>query len=161
MIFFAISTRFFFFIIIKSDAARAQNLYSGDRNTDSTEDHRSDARPYFVRWLTALIFPERGGPTPRFEGFSVRGIHQGPSTYKLRRIKNARWGFACLSTIAHVRVAHGDRGYRYVHFEAGAIGHRRISPKRLGWQRPVPEVAGPEKQASWRATARQEDEVSK
>jgi len=33
---------------------------------------------------------------------------------------------------------YGDRGYRYVHFEAGAIGHRSISPlKRLDWVQPA------------------------
>ena len=46
---------------------------------------------------------------------------------------NACVAFSMIGDLERAARAHGDRGYRYVHFEAGAIGHRCISPpKRLG-----------------------------
>lgn len=37
---------------------------------------------------------------------------------------NACVAFSMIGDLARAARAHGDRGYRYVHFEAGAIGHR-------------------------------------
>jgi SagB-type dehydrogenase family enzyme len=37
---------------------------------------------------------------------------------------NACVAFSMIGDIERATCAHGDRGYRYVHFEAGAIGHR-------------------------------------
>jgi SagB-type dehydrogenase family enzyme len=37
---------------------------------------------------------------------------------------NACVAFSMIGDLERVTRAHGDRGYRYVHFEAGAIGHR-------------------------------------
>jgi SagB-type dehydrogenase family enzyme len=37
---------------------------------------------------------------------------------------NACVAFSMVGDIERAVHAHGDRGYRYVHFEAGAIGHR-------------------------------------
>ena len=37
---------------------------------------------------------------------------------------NACASFSMIADIERAVRAHGDRGYRYVHFEAGAIGHR-------------------------------------
>jgi SagB-type dehydrogenase family enzyme len=37
---------------------------------------------------------------------------------------NACVAFSMIADIDRAVRAHGDRGYRYVHFEAGAIGHR-------------------------------------
>jgi len=37
---------------------------------------------------------------------------------------NACVAFSMISDLERAARAHGDRGYRYVHFEAGAIGHR-------------------------------------
>ena len=37
---------------------------------------------------------------------------------------NACVAFSMIGDIERAVRAHGDRGYRYVHFEAGAIGHR-------------------------------------
>ena len=37
---------------------------------------------------------------------------------------NACVAFSMIGDLNHAVSAHGDRGYRYVHFEAGAIGHR-------------------------------------
>ena len=37
---------------------------------------------------------------------------------------NACVAFSMIGDIERAARAHGDRGYRYVHFEAGAIGHR-------------------------------------
>ena len=37
---------------------------------------------------------------------------------------NACVAFSMIGDIERAVHAHGDRGYRYVHFEAGAIGHR-------------------------------------
>jgi SagB-type dehydrogenase family enzyme len=37
---------------------------------------------------------------------------------------NACVAFSMIGDIERATLAHGDRGYRYVHFEAGAIGHR-------------------------------------
>ena len=37
---------------------------------------------------------------------------------------NACVAFSLIADIERAVRAHGDRGYRYVHFEAGAIGHR-------------------------------------
>lgn len=40
---------------------------------------------------------------------------------------NARVAFSIIGDLDRAARAHGDRGYRYVHFEAGAIGHRLVS----------------------------------
>ena len=37
---------------------------------------------------------------------------------------NACVTFSMIGDLDRAARAHGDRGYRYVHFEAGAIGHR-------------------------------------
>jgi SagB-type dehydrogenase family enzyme len=37
---------------------------------------------------------------------------------------NACVAFSMIGDLERAARAHGDRGYRYVHFEAGAIGHR-------------------------------------
>ena len=37
---------------------------------------------------------------------------------------NACVAFSMIGDLERATRAHGDRGYRYVHFEAGAIGHR-------------------------------------
>jgi SagB-type dehydrogenase family enzyme len=37
---------------------------------------------------------------------------------------NACVAFSMIGDLDRAAAAHGDRGYRYVHFEAGAIGHR-------------------------------------
>jgi SagB-type dehydrogenase family enzyme len=37
---------------------------------------------------------------------------------------NACVAFSMIGDLGRAVRAHGDRGYRYVHFEAGAIGHR-------------------------------------
>ena len=37
---------------------------------------------------------------------------------------NACVAFSMVADLERAARAHGDRGYRYVHFEAGAIGHR-------------------------------------
>jgi len=37
---------------------------------------------------------------------------------------NACVAFSMIGDLDHAVRAHGDRGYRYVHFEAGAVGHR-------------------------------------
>ena len=37
---------------------------------------------------------------------------------------NACVAFSMIGDLERAVRAHGDRGYRYVHFEAGAIGHR-------------------------------------
>jgi SagB-type dehydrogenase family enzyme len=37
---------------------------------------------------------------------------------------NACMAFSMIGDLERAVRAHGDRGYRYVHFEAGAIGHR-------------------------------------
>jgi SagB-type dehydrogenase family enzyme len=37
---------------------------------------------------------------------------------------NACVAFSMIGDLGRAVCAHGDRGYRYVHFEAGAIGHR-------------------------------------
>jgi len=37
---------------------------------------------------------------------------------------NADVAFSMIGDLERAVRAHGDRGYRYVHFEAGAIGHR-------------------------------------
>jgi SagB-type dehydrogenase family enzyme len=46
---------------------------------------------------------------------------------------NACVAFSMIADIERAVRAHGDRGYRYVHFEAGAIGHRLyIAAEALG-----------------------------
>jgi SagB-type dehydrogenase family enzyme len=37
---------------------------------------------------------------------------------------NACVAFSMIADLDRAARSHGDRGYRYVHFEAGAIGHR-------------------------------------
>jgi len=37
---------------------------------------------------------------------------------------NACVAFSMIADLERAVSSHGDRGYRYVHFEAGAIGHR-------------------------------------
>lgn len=46
---------------------------------------------------------------------------------------NACVAFSMIGDIERAVRAHGDRGYRYVHFEAGAIGHRMyLAAEALG-----------------------------
>jgi len=47
---------------------------------------------------------------------------------------NACVAFSMIGDLERATRAHGDRGYRYVHFEAGAIGHRLyLSAEMLGF----------------------------
>ena len=54
---------------------------------------------------------------------------------------NACVAFSMIGDLDHAVRAHGDRGYRYVHFEAGAVGHRLYlaAEARSEWERPASE----------------------
>ena len=48
---------------------------------------------------------------------------------------NACVAFSMIADLERAARAHGDRGYRYAHFEAGAIGHRMyLAAEALGLQ---------------------------
>jgi SagB-type dehydrogenase family enzyme len=48
---------------------------------------------------------------------------------------NANVAFSMIADLERATGAHGDRGYRYAHFEAGAIGHRMyLAAEALGLQ---------------------------
>jgi SagB-type dehydrogenase family enzyme len=79
----------------------------------------------------------------RVEGLKPGAYRHWPESAELERIKdgdqrvvaaglslgqelagNACVAFSMIGDLERAARAHGDRGYRYVHFEAGAIGHR-------------------------------------
>jgi len=67
-------------------------------------------------------WPERGGLERIRSGdqrVAAAGLSLGQDL-----AGNACVAFSMIGYLAHAASAHGDRGYRYVHFEAGAIGHR-------------------------------------
>ena len=105
MIFFAISIRCFLFVVIRS-ALDVRRICSQGSPGHSERRSVGQAGSTLIQLTaTALILPERRRSHFQVRKFfGPRRVRQGPPTYKFRRIENDRWGFARLSTIAHVGV---------------------------------------------------------
>ena len=102
-------------------------------------------------FLELYIYAQRiAGLEPRVYHWSPRRrrlelLHHSEPSASVQRVaaylslEQALAGHACfvISMIAHLEVAarfFGNRGYRYVHFEAGAIGQRLyLGAEALGW----------------------------
>jgi SagB-type dehydrogenase family enzyme len=100
------------------------------------------SRPFFADFAGAP-FVQLYLYAHRVEGLKPGVYRQWPESAELEQIKygdqrvvaaglslgqklagNACVAFSMIGDIERAVRAHGDRGYRYVHFEAGAIGHR-------------------------------------
>ncbi|PYT24676.1 MAG: hypothetical protein DMG58_25625 [Acidobacteria bacterium] len=60
----------------------------------------------------------------RVDGLEPGVYRHWPDTGELEIVRGRCVAFSMIADIDRAVRAHGDRGYRYVHFEAGAIGQR-------------------------------------